>query len=261
MTKRELAYSRIRDDIFSRALLPGYKLNISELAEKYEMSAIPIREALTLLETENLVTNTPYRGYTVANIVLGDFLEHSLIRNELECLALRFGIAYLTEESLARIKELQRQLEELCQDQAAEHQREYASIHRKFHRALYSFAPCPKLQDMLDDLRDRTYPAQAITLMVPARLEEANAEHRALVESIEAHDTQRATQILFDNHLKTLVSIIEKMKYDLMTPNYMQQELLCEFFSEEQLKNRSSVGGEIEYWNYILNNLTQPRTK
>ena len=51
------------------------------------------------------------------------------------------------------------------------------------------------------------------------------------------------------------------MKYDLMTPNYMQQELLCEFFSEEQLKNRSSVGGEIEYWNYILNNLTQPRTK
>ena len=49
MTKRELAYSRIRDDIFSRALLPGYKLNISELAEKYEMSAIPIREALTLL--------------------------------------------------------------------------------------------------------------------------------------------------------------------------------------------------------------------
>ena len=114
---------------------------------------------------------------------------------------------------------------------------------------------------MLDDLRDRTYPAQAITLMVPARLEEANAEHRALVESIEAHDTQRATQILFDNHLKTLVSIIEKMKYDLMTPNYMQQELLCEFFSEEQLKNRSSVGGEIEYWNYILNNLTQPRTK
>ena len=47
------------------------------------MSVIPVREALTLLENENLVQNIPYRGFMVTGIVFDDFLEYSLIRNEM----------------------------------------------------------------------------------------------------------------------------------------------------------------------------------
>ena len=64
------------------------------------MSVIPVREALTLLENENLVQNIPYRGFMVTGIVFDDFLEYSLIRNEMECLALRFGLRGLIEGRL-----------------------------------------------------------------------------------------------------------------------------------------------------------------
>ena len=79
------------------------------------MSVIPVREALTLLENENLVQNIPYRGFMVTGIVFDDFLEYSLIRNEMECLALRYGVAYLTDESLNKTKALQRELERIAE--------------------------------------------------------------------------------------------------------------------------------------------------
>ena len=65
MTKKEIAYKRIKNDIYCRRFHPGDKININALSHQYEMSAIPIREALTLLENEDLVENSPYKGYVV----------------------------------------------------------------------------------------------------------------------------------------------------------------------------------------------------
>lgn len=253
MTKKEIAYTRICDDIFCRNLLPGNKINISELAEKYGMSAIPIREALTQLETENMVKNIPYRGYIVSSVVFNDFLEYSLIRNELACLALRYGIAYLTDESLGHIKCLQKTLEELYK--AGDYE-QYVIVNRKFYDALYSFAPCTKLQEMIETVTKCAYHRQSILLLVPSRIKTSLEEHDSLIRAIEARDTERATQILFFHRLNTLLSLVQEMKYNLMKPNYMEQEVLTAFFTEEQLKNRTVVTGEVEYWNYILEHLT-----
>lgn len=256
MTKKEIAYTRICDDIFCRNLLPGSKINISELAEKYGMSAIPVREALTQLETENMVKNIPYRGYVVSGVVFNDFLEYSLIRNELDCLALRYGIAYLTDESLAHIKALQQKLAELY---AAGDYEQYVIVNRQFYVALYSFAPCMKLQEMIENVTKCAYHKQSVLLLVPERMKTSLEEHDALICAIEARDTERATQILFSHRLNTLLLLVREMKYNLMKPNYWQQEVLTAFFTEEELKNRAAVSGEVEYWNYILEHLTDAK--
>lgn len=253
MTKKEIAYEKIRNDIFCRNLLPGSKININQLAKSYDMSPIPVREALTLLETENLVSNIPYQGFIVSNVIFNDFLEYSLIRNEMECLALRYGIAYLTDESLDHIKELHQRLIELYKSGNRE---EYVLVNKKFYKSLYSFAPCQKLLELIDDMTRKAYHSQSLLLLLPSRMETSLEEHASLIKEIEARNTERACEILFSQRLNTLLVLVREMKYSLMKPNYEDEEILYAFFSQEKLKERSAISGEVEYWIYILENLS-----
>ena len=252
LTKKEQAYMRIRDDIFCRKLPPYSKINISQLAAEYEISVIPVREALTLLENENLVQNIPYRGFIVTGVVFDDFLEYSLIRNEMECLALRYGIAYLTEESLNKIKALQRELTTLYQAGQLE---QYVIVNRQFYKSLYDFAPCGRLQDMIDTLTKKAYHTRSVLLLIPSHIENSLKEHEELIVEIEARNPERAAQIMFSHRLETLRVLIKEMKYCLMKPDYQEEKILKDFFSDEALADRSALIGKVEYWNYIFEHL------
>lgn len=258
MTKKEIAYSKIRNDIFCRFLPPGNKININALAEKYQMSPIPIREALTLLETEHLVQSEPYRGYVVTQAEFNDLMEKSLICNELECLAVRFGIACLTGENLAHIQELQDELNAMY---TAKNYTQYVISNRLFHESLYSFIPCSTLLKMIDDLTKKSYYKQSILLMVPDRIEKSMNEHQPIIDAIASHNTDLAVHLLFQHRLNTLLSLVQEIKLNLMKPNYSVQPLLTTLFSAKQLENRSSVLGEVEYWNYNLNHLSSTATQ
>ena len=256
-TKKEQAYTRIRDDIFCRKLPPYSKINISQLAAEYDMSVIPVREALTLLENENLVQNIPYRGFMVTGIVFDDFLEYSLIRNEMECLALRYGVAYLTDESLNKTKALQRELEQLYRTGELER---YVIVNRQFYKSLYEFAPCGRLQDMIDDLTHKAYHTRSILLLIPNHIENSLREHEQLIAEIEARNPERAAQIMFSHRMETLRVLVQEMKYCLMKPDYQNESVLKDFFSDEALADRSALIGKVEYWNFIFEHLAGDRT-
>lgn len=253
LTKKEQAYTRIRDDIFCHKLPPYSKINISQLAAEYEMSVIPVREALTLLENENLVQNIPYRGFVVTGIVFDDFLEYSLIRNEMECLALRYGVAYLTDESLNKTKALQQELVDLYRAGELE---QYVIVNRRFYKSLYEFAPCGRLQDMINDLTRKAYHSRSVLLFIPSHIENSLKEHESLIAEIEARNPERAAQIMFAHRVETLRVLVQEMKYCLMKPDYQKDPVLVEFFPDEALADRAGLIGKVEYWNYIFDHLS-----
>lgn len=258
MTKKEAAYSKIRNDIFCRVLPPGEKININALAEKYQMSPIPIREALAFLETENLVQSEPYRGYIVTQAEFHDLIEKSLICNELECLAVRFGVACMSTENLTRTQALQDNLNSLF---TAGDFSQYVISNRLFHESLYSFIPCSTLLNMIDDLTKKSYYKQSILLMIPNRIEGSMNEHQPIIDAIASHNPDLAARLLFQHRLNTLLSLIQEIKLNLMKANYSDQPLLTTLFSAKQLESRSSVLGEVEYWNYNLNHLSSMETR
>ena len=67
-TKQEFVYETLREAIMRCELGPGRRLVIDELARQLEVSAIPVREALQLLQSEGLVTNVPHVGATVSPV-------------------------------------------------------------------------------------------------------------------------------------------------------------------------------------------------
>ena len=67
-TKQEYVYQSLRGAIMRGELAPGQRLVIDEIGRQLQVSAIPIREALQLLQSEGLVLGAPHVGATVAPI-------------------------------------------------------------------------------------------------------------------------------------------------------------------------------------------------
>src|ERR1700684_2241374 len=85
----ETAYETLRHEILQGAFRPGAKLRTEELRERYEVSGSTIREALTRLLGEALVTSEGQRGFRVAPASLDDFRDLTAVRKLIETEALR----------------------------------------------------------------------------------------------------------------------------------------------------------------------------
>lgn len=253
MTKKEIAYENIRNDIFCQKLPPRAKLVISDLAKRYNMSTIPIREALTMLENDHLVTNIPYTGFIVALVDFDDYIEYSLMRNQLECLAVRIALTYLTSESLMAIRLYQEELRKQYKEGRAE---EYVITNREFYRSLYSFAPCEEIKYMINSLDRKCYHSPSILLLIPSRIEASLEEHEALIEAISINDAESAAQIMFVHRLNSLLTLIRELKYNLMKPNYKEQHILRSFFTDDALEDRNLLIGKIDRWASILESVS-----
>src|ERR1700754_4752558 len=62
----EDAYSRIREDIMSLKIPPNTRISVDSMAREFGISQTPIREALSMLEANGLVTKQRFIGYCTA---------------------------------------------------------------------------------------------------------------------------------------------------------------------------------------------------
>jgi len=78
-------YEGIRAAIISGSIPEGAELNQVELAGRFGVSRVPVREALRRLQAERLVVANPYQCYIVVRISPGEVLEMIELREELGC--------------------------------------------------------------------------------------------------------------------------------------------------------------------------------
>jgi DNA-binding GntR family transcriptional regulator len=81
---RTSVYQQLRAAILSCALRPGTQIQERQLAEFYQVSKSPIRDALLKLEEQNLIEVMPRKGYRVKRISLTDARELYEMRQILE---------------------------------------------------------------------------------------------------------------------------------------------------------------------------------
>ena len=90
----ERAYLRLRDDIICGTLAPGERLRVEHLKDRYDVGAGTLREALSLLVSDALVTVEGQRGFRVTPISLADLEDITNTRVMLETEALRLSIRH-----------------------------------------------------------------------------------------------------------------------------------------------------------------------
>ncbi len=183
LSKSQVAYEWIREQIAVGAFGPGYRLVLSSLAAELSMSVVPVREAVRALTAEGLVTFERNVGARVA-LVDGAQLRFALQAiGIVESAATSLAAPLLTPTDLARARELNDIVRKGLPDLDP---RVFRAVNQELHRALYAPCPNPRLLEMLraewarvGHLRDQG------TGIVPGRAAAAVDEHEALIGLIE----------------------------------------------------------------------------
>jgi DNA-binding GntR family transcriptional regulator len=205
------AYARLRDEILHGALMPGDRLRAGDLQDRWGLGLTPIREALTRLTAEGLVTAEDHRGARVADISEADLKDLMATRRAIErlCLAqsIANGDAAWEAEIVAALHLLTRTPlpdgdADLSAMAAWEHQ------HRRFHYALVAACGSAWLLRIWNTLTDHAelyrkvrlmhYRDEATVSAVPQY--DMNRNHARIAKAVLARDADRA-MTLMDEHL------------------------------------------------------------
>jgi len=203
-TLAERAFATLHEAIVTGVLSPGERLPIEELAESLEMSPMPIREALRLLDSVGLVENIPHRGARVTQLSIDDLHEVYEARLALEPLCVRHAAEQFTEADALRAGE------RLDAHVKAYRQGELAVVwatHTAFHFALYDAARSRWMLRLIHPLWETSERYRFAMLPVRVNLEQRRHEHERILRACIDHDGALAAQELH-NHLARTANLI-----------------------------------------------------
>jgi DNA-binding GntR family transcriptional regulator len=186
-SKSEAILESLRDLIISGEVLPGEPLRQRDLAERFNVSQTPVREALRRLESEGLVRADLHRGSRVANIRGEDEEESYRILAALEPMATTLALKKMTEADLDEVHFLQQRFERCADDDP-----DLAIINRGFHFRIYECARSPLLLTPMR-LLWQSFSGRAGLWRPHA---DSVREHRLLVQALEARDSELAAAIV-----------------------------------------------------------------
>ena len=211
-TRATSLYDQLRTDLLGGELEPASKLAIEALAERYETSATPLREALNRLVADGLVQRREQRGFVVAGISADDLAEITKTRCWLEEIALRESIAARStawEEALVlahhRLARTPRSLDE----ERFVDNPEWEPLHRAFHRALTAGCGSRWLLGFCEQLADQHHRYRRLSAPRAFAKRAVQGEHRQLLDAALAGRSDEAVALLRAHFERTARVILD----------------------------------------------------
>lgn len=209
MTKRDSEPSlvngvvaSIRRRIMTGEYPPGHRLRIPDLAKACDVSTIPVREALRVLEGERMVEAEPNRGAVVADLSVSDLNDLYAVRMRLEPLAVASQGRLRPDE----VNALTTLLDELEDARARSDTDAVMDFHRRFHFDIYERSDSTWLPHLTAVLWNHAERYQFLSLT--PRYPEASTEHLAIVDALAGGRTDDAGAIMHD-HLESTRRLLE----------------------------------------------------
>ncbi len=196
--------ARLRAMVFDRELAPGEWIDEKALAEAWQVSRTPLREALKVLAAEGLVDLVPHRGCRV--IELSDDDADALF----PVMALLEGRCAFEAASKAGdedLRLLQRLHDDLERHAAAEDIDGYYRANHEFHSAVQRLASNRWLDRVTGDLRKFMRLMRGRQLQLPGRIAASINEHRVLIDAFMQRDAARAERAMHDHLMAQLVAL------------------------------------------------------
>jgi DNA-binding GntR family transcriptional regulator len=182
-SKSRVAYEWIRERITSGSFGPGYRLVLTTLAAQLGMSVVPVREAVSHLTAEGLVTFEPNVGASVSMVDPDRYIHAMEVITVLESAATALSAPHLTRRDLAHARELNAAMRGGLSDFDF---RRFGALNQEFHHTLYSRCPNPRLLETVDAEWSRLgHLRDSIFGFVPHRPRESVGEHDDLLDLIE----------------------------------------------------------------------------
>ncbi len=182
---------RLRLQIYARQLEPGSWIDEMKLSVEYGISRTPLREALKVLAAEGLVTMKVRRGAYVTEVSRDDVVQVYHLLGVLESDAAASVAAGASSAERSSLAQLHTRLEAQVERRDA-----FFATNEAFHIALLQIAGNRWAMQTVLDLRKVMKLNRHHSLFKQGRLAESLAEHRALMQAIDAHDAVKAARLM-----------------------------------------------------------------
>lgn len=197
----------LAERILSGHLKPGERLKQDELAAELNLSRIPVRDALRILETRGLVSLRANAGARVSSLTVRDMTISYRIRQTIEPMLLAESIPNLTEQDFGEIGEAKAMLD------AAKHVDDYMPLSKRFHWATFRGHQAPLLAQIVERLWDTTHSYRRadaeLALADAERMTIMCAERDLLFGAIVRREIDLAPRILATHILRMQVGLLD----------------------------------------------------
>lgn len=206
-TLQEKVTDMIRESIFTQVYKPGERLIQDELASRFGVSRMPVREALRCLEREGLVAFLPHKGAQVIGFRREDIEELYYLRALLEGITVQKSINFLTKKDKAELSAL---VEKMDQDIENNDMDSFIIHNHQFHILLQKGCNWKKIKLLTKEFIEG-YPAHVPSL-IPKTMFVSNEEHKQMLRALELKDPIMLRQLV-ENHImragNALTQVIE----------------------------------------------------
>ncbi|QKY70760.1 GntR family transcriptional regulator [Lentibacillus sp. CBA3610] len=196
---KENAFNQLQQWIIDGTLLPGEKLNDTELADALGISRTPIRESLQLLEVRGFVKMYPGKATQVTEI------EQEAIKDllpplaALQSLSAELAIDHVTQDELTQLENINERFAKSIYSNNG-----YAAlkVDEEFHQVIVDITNNTYIHGMLKSLQAhvrRHFFHNSIVLT-----EQSIEEHKAIISSMKHGNKEKAAAIMKENWLRTL---------------------------------------------------------
>jgi len=211
-TKNEVVYHSLRQELLDGEIRPGQRLVISDLADKYSVSPIPVREALKRLQQEGFLDVVPYIGAIVKSIDFQKYKEMVEVRNQLEILAATSSVPRITAANFSKLESILAKMEKAIGSVGVN---SYMDLDRKFHFTIYENAPNKFLIENVVMLWDRCKISQYIFVWDNIRAKESHDEHTEILEAIKNKEPLKTGELIRQHKERSLA----RLRIALGAPN------------------------------------------
>jgi len=187
MQLSERIAARLREEVMSGDLRPGEFIRVESLAQRLDVSITPVREALLLLNGEDVVRLIPRRGFVVAPLSRVDVEDLFELQSQLAGQLAARAVAKMSAEDVARLATLNGLLKQAVDQQASDR---IEALEYQFHRTINVAAESRKLAYVLRSA-SHYLPRRFFTADAHWR-RAVNGDHELILAAFEARDPDAA---------------------------------------------------------------------
>lgn len=207
----EAVAASLRGRILAGEFKDGEQLRQEAIANEYEVSRMPVREALRQLEAEGLVRLQTHKGAIVTALSPKEVAELFDLRVLLETELLQVAIPKMADPDFAASEAAVTRLE------AAYHQRDvsgWGGLNWEYHRSLYAPADRPQTMALALTINNQTDRYVRLQLLLTGELDRAEREHRELLLLCRKGSVRLAAAFLKRHILDTKAALLRAMQHD-----------------------------------------------
>lgn len=183
------AYEAIKQDLVTCKCPPGSILNEAQIANDLGFSRTPVREAISILETEGFLQVLPKKGIFVTDILLSDVSQIFQTRMEIEPICVRLAAASLNMDELLRFRDL-------FMSESAADMLEGVGSDAKMHLYIIDHCGNDYIIDMMHKVFDKNMRVVVSSKHNQAHLAEAKEQHVRILDSLIRQETEQAAELM-----------------------------------------------------------------